>query len=693
MNIIISFVSFLAGYFPFGGEVCAFWITMDVLMCTASIWHMCTMSMDRYFTLKYPMQYGRNKTRTMVALKILFVWGVSAAISSPICIYGFIDHTTVLNHGLCVPTLSEFVIYGSIFAFYIPLFIMILTYLLTIKILVRNQSLMKTIERSDLRLRPRHSTSLAKNCHVATFVSPPSSESRKSQIVTEVSSLGRTPNRERVNLPGFENFINPTSESKPSPDSAYTELQHTSTEIISDQEKNSSDNTLCDHEKPFEESDLCVCDSTSINLVPDYKEANSDSDDENTSLLKCRDVPKIITTSQPASPVARYKYRTNTDILANFPTTHSSLKIPKGSSNLQASISCSNFSRDCATELGLFNSSPNSGSGLNRDYKSLEWSQNFYQIQEEMDQCLRETRKEKKETVTYKSQDLSQIKSSSTSSAQNNCIAKDKLNAENTSKTLSDSGDSLDDVDSSSDNNSDVITIKLYPKSVYMYKLEVPRKSSKSNSSPLQSPTKNMPRIPNGHIKKDSHSCTDISSINSGKVAIKPNNRIIRRRKGSSFTTFIRNVRKHHNFLSNKATTNERKASKVLGIIFAVFVVLWTPFFIVNILSAICPSCLADVSPEILSAFLWMGYVASLANPIIYTMFNTAFRRTFVRILTCKMCKKEPTTRFYPSSYPSYPASAASVYSDRRQTVTMLVNNNVDSRRTSDYLSMNGIYR
>ena len=640
------------------------------------------------------MQYGRNKTRTMVALKILFVWGVSIAISSPICIYGFVDHSTVLNDHLCVPTLSEFIIYGSIFAFYIPLFIMILTYLLTIKILVRNQSLMRTIERSDLRLRPRHNTSLAKSCQVATFVSPPSSESRKSQIVTEVSSLGRTPNRERVNLPGFENFGIPIPESKLSTESIYTDIQQTSLENVSDHEKDTSCDNLSDHEKPFNDN-VNLRDSISINVVPDMKEANSDSDnDENTSLLKSREVPRIVTTSQPASPVAKFRYRTNTDIIANFPTTHSSLKIPKTSPNLQASISCSNFSRDCATELGLFNSSPNSGSGLNRDYKSLEWSQNFYQIQEEMDQCIRETLRERKqENTKEKTPDLSLNKNSLNSSAQkddNGIVRKDKLNPENLSRNLSESGDSTDDADSSSDNNSDLITIKLYPKSVYMYKLEVPQKSSKPNS-PVQSPTKGTTRIPNGHIKSDTESCLEISSINSEKIAV---NRIIRRRKGSSFTTFIRNVRKHRNFLSNKTTTNEKKASKVLGIIFAVFVILWTPFFIANILSAICPSCMANVSPEVLSAFVWMGYVASLANPIIYTMFNTAFRRTFVKILTCKMCKKDhQTSRFHPSSYPSYPASAASVYTDRRQTVTMLVNNNTDSRRTSDYLSTNGIHK
>jgi 5-hydroxytryptamine receptor 2 len=63
-----------------------------------------------------------------VLLKIMFVWAVSVAISSPICIYGFTDTTTVFKDGLCAPTMTEFVIYGSVFACYIPLLIMVITW-------------------------------------------------------------------------------------------------------------------------------------------------------------------------------------------------------------------------------------------------------------------------------------------------------------------------------------------------------------------------------------------------------------------------------------------------------------------------------------------------------------------------------------------------------------------------------------
>lgn len=75
---------FLTGYFPLGSEHCLTWICLDVLFCTASIMHLCTISVDRYLSLRYPMRFGRNKTRRRVTLKIVFVWLLSIAMSLPL---------------------------------------------------------------------------------------------------------------------------------------------------------------------------------------------------------------------------------------------------------------------------------------------------------------------------------------------------------------------------------------------------------------------------------------------------------------------------------------------------------------------------------------------------------------------------------------------------------------------------------
>nr|CAD7438559.1 unnamed protein product [Timema bartmani] len=75
---------FLACFFPLPSVYCLAWICLDVLFCTASIMHLCTISVDRYLSLRYPMKFGRNKTRRRVTLKIVFVWILSIAMSLPL---------------------------------------------------------------------------------------------------------------------------------------------------------------------------------------------------------------------------------------------------------------------------------------------------------------------------------------------------------------------------------------------------------------------------------------------------------------------------------------------------------------------------------------------------------------------------------------------------------------------------------
>ncbi|XP_065534310.1 5-hydroxytryptamine receptor 2A isoform X2 [Lathamus discolor] len=86
-----------------------------------------------------------------------------------------------------------------------------------------------------------------------------------------------------------------------------------------------------------------------------------------------------------------------------------------------------------------------------------------------------------------------------------------------------------------------------------------------------------------------------------------------------------------------QSISNEQKASKVLGIVFFLFVVMWCPFFITNVMAVICKeSCNQEVVGELLNVFVWIGYLSSAVNPLVYTLFNKTYRSAFSRYIQCR---------------------------------------------------------
>ncbi|KAF3687422.1 Alpha-2A adrenergic receptor Alpha-2A adrenoreceptor [Channa argus] len=83
----------------------------------------------------------------------------------------------------------------------------------------------------------------------------------------------------------------------------------------------------------------------------------------------------------------------------------------------------------------------------------------------------------------------------------------------------------------------------------------------------------------------------------------------------------------------------EKRFTFVLAVVIGVFVICWFPFFFTYMLMTLCESC--PVPETLFKFFFWFGYCNSALNPIIYTIFNNDFRRSFKKIL----CRRD--TRRY----------------------------------------------
>lgn len=57
--------------------LCPAWLFLDVLFSTASIMHLCAISVDRYIAIKKPIQANQYNSRATAFIKIMVVWLIS----------------------------------------------------------------------------------------------------------------------------------------------------------------------------------------------------------------------------------------------------------------------------------------------------------------------------------------------------------------------------------------------------------------------------------------------------------------------------------------------------------------------------------------------------------------------------------------------------------------------------------------
>jgi hypothetical protein len=74
----------------------------------------------------------------------------------------------------------------------------------------------------------------------------------------------------------------------------------------------------------------------------------------------------------------------------------------------------------------------------------------------------------------------------------------------------------------------------------------------------------------------------------------------------------------------------EKKAALQLGVIMSAFILCWLPYFVLFMVIAFCSDC---VNPIVHTATIWLGYINSTLNPILYPLCNANFKRAFKKML------------------------------------------------------------
>ncbi|XP_026461313.1 probable G-protein coupled receptor No18 [Ctenocephalides felis] len=116
------------GTWQLGWVLCDVWISLDVLLCTASILSLCAISIDRYLAVTQPLNYSRRRRSKRLALMmILAVWILALAITCPPILGWYepgrhqaLDCRYNRNRG--------YVIFSAMGSFFLPLLVVLYVY-------------------------------------------------------------------------------------------------------------------------------------------------------------------------------------------------------------------------------------------------------------------------------------------------------------------------------------------------------------------------------------------------------------------------------------------------------------------------------------------------------------------------------------------------------------------------------------
>ncbi|KAK1891328.1 D(4) dopamine receptor [Dissostichus eleginoides] len=124
--VLPLFVYAEGGVWSLNMLVCDSLMTMDVMLCTASIFNLCAISVDRFIAVSIPLNYNRKHVDHRQIVLLSATWLLAMAVASPV-IFG-INNVPDRDPSECKLEDNNYVIYSSVCSFFVPCPIMVLLY-------------------------------------------------------------------------------------------------------------------------------------------------------------------------------------------------------------------------------------------------------------------------------------------------------------------------------------------------------------------------------------------------------------------------------------------------------------------------------------------------------------------------------------------------------------------------------------
>ncbi|KAL1403111.1 hypothetical protein pipiens_005805 [Culex pipiens pipiens] len=183
----------LLGTWPLGWILCDIWISLDVLLCTASILSLCAISIDRYLAVTQPLNYSRRRrSKRLALLMILVVWVLALAITCPPILGWYEPGRRELDQ--CRYNQNEgYVVFSAMGSFFIPMAVMIYVYVRISCVVASRHDKMTEIE---VHKKSHHRTArdpVDEDCyHYASEIDPAQLSPKQKRSSSQLSTATTT---------------------------------------------------------------------------------------------------------------------------------------------------------------------------------------------------------------------------------------------------------------------------------------------------------------------------------------------------------------------------------------------------------------------------------------------------------------------------------------------------------------------